>query len=562
MKKLFSFAVAVTCALAITSCKSVEMPADLQCNPNPLTVVGNKIDATVSGTFEQKTFGKKGTLVVTPVLRYAGKEVKGTPQTYVGQKVKENGKTIAYKAGGKYEMPVSFDYAPDMKICELYLQFDATYGKKKVEIPEVKVADGLVLTAKRSSADDLNAAPTPDKFQRVIQEKQEAEIRFLIQQAALRSSETGSQSIKDLEEAMKAAKNDERKNISGIEVWGYASPDGSVELNEKLSEQREANASKFIAQKVKKNKVQAGIDTKTTAEDWEGFQQLMEASNMQDKDLVLRVLSMYSDPEEREAHIKNLSSVYENIAEDILPQLRRARITMTTELTGKTDDEISKLAKEDASQLNVEELLYAATLTGDNAEKAAIYEQCIKQFPNDYRAYNNLGLMKAAEGNYSAASEFYEKALKIDANNADVNYNAGIAAMAQGKLDDAQAYFGKAAGTTGDLNSALGTLYTMKGDYKNASKSFGSAVSNNAAIQQILNGDYATARTTLNSVKNPNSTTYYMQAVVGARTNDREAVLSNLKTAIAKDSGVKELVQNDIEFTAFAQDADFQALIK
>ncbi|MBR1630960.1 MAG: tetratricopeptide repeat protein, partial [Paludibacteraceae bacterium] len=358
------------------------------------------------------------------------------------------------------------------------------------------------------------------------------------------------------------AKNDERKNISGIEVWGYASPDGSVELNEKLSEQREANASKFIAQKVKKNKVQAGIDTKTTAEDWEGFQQLMEASNMQDKDLVLRVLSMYSDPEEREAHIKNLSSVYENIAEDILPQLRRARITMTTELTGKTDDEISKLAKEDASQLNVEELLYAATLTGDNAEKAAIYEQCIKQFPNDYRAYNNLGLMKAAEGNYSAASEFYEKALKIDANNADVNYNAGIAAMAQGKLDDAQAYFGKAAGTTGDLNSALGTLYTMKGDYKNASKSFGSAVSNNAAIQQILNGDYATARTTLNSVKNPNSTTYYMQAVVGARTNDREAVLSNLKTAIAKDSGVKELVQNDIEFTAFAQDADFQALIK
>ncbi|MBO4454464.1 MAG: tetratricopeptide repeat protein, partial [Paludibacteraceae bacterium] len=298
-----------------------------------------------------------------------------------------------------------------------------------------------------------------------------------------------------------------------------------------------------------------------TAEDWEGFQKAMEESNMQDKDLVLRVLSMYSDPEEREAQIKNLSSVYGTIADEILPALRRSRLILTTDLIGKSDEEIKKLAKEDPSQLNVEELLYAATLTSDKDEKLAIYQKAADQF-NDYRAWNNMGQIYFNEGNIAEARRCYAKALEIEPNNADVNYNAGLAAMADGDLDKAEEYLGKAAGTEGNLKGAMGTLYTMKGDYKAASQAYGEEASNNAAVQQILAEDYAGARQTLDNVKEPNATTAYLKAIVGARTNDRNAVYDNLKEAIAKDASFKARAQEDIEFAKYAEDAEFQAIVK
>ena len=561
MKKGLFFSLIAAVALLASCNKSLPEPDQITVNPNPLVKVGNKVDAQITGTFPAKKFAKKGVLVVTPVLKYAGQESVGESVTYVGEKAKENGKLVNYKEGGKYSQSCSFDYVPEMRKSELYLRFEARVGKKVIEIPDLKIADGVVATAELAQAKDNKTACTPDKFQRVIQELTEADIKFLIQSANLRTSETKSEAVKALQAAIKDANDAERKEINKIEVAGYASPDGGMDLNEKLAQNRQKAAQDFLKKDMKKNKVNKEIESNITAEDWAGFQAAMENSNLQDKDLVLRVLSMYSDPEEREAQIKNLSAVYKNIAEEILPALRRSRLILTTDLIGKSDEEIRELAKNDPAQLSVEELLYAATLTNDKAEKTDIYAKAANIY-NDYRAWNGLGQMYFEDGNIAEARRCYAKALAIQPNDPDVNYNAGIAAMADGDLAKAEEYFGKAAGTKGDLDAALGTLYTQKGDYAAAKKAYGSKATNNAAVQQILNEDYAAATATLNNVKEPNATTAYLKAIVGARTNDKAAVYANLKNAIAQDASLKARAAEDIEFAKFAEDAEFKAIVK
>ena len=561
MKKgLFLSLVAVVAVLASCS-KSLPKPEEITVNPSPLEKRGSKVDAEITGTFPQKKFAKNGVLVVTPVLKFGGKELLGEPQTYVGEKSKENGKTVNYAKGGKYSQSCSFDYEPAMRKCELYLRFDAHIKKKEIKIPDLKIADGMVATSELATAGDNKPVLTPDKFQRVIQETTEADIKFLIQQANVRPTETKSEAINNLKEAIKATKDDDRKEINKLEISGYASPDGAQSLNENLAKNRQNNAANFLKQDLKKNKMSVEIASNITAEDWDGFQKAMEQSNMQDKELVLRVLSMYSDPEEREAQIKNLSSVYGNIAEEILPALRRSRLVLTTDLIGKSDEEIKQLTKEDPSQLSVEELLYAATLFSDKQDKIDAYKKAADQY-NDYRAWNNMGRLYFGDGNIAEARRCFGKALEIEPNNADINYNAGLAAMADNDLAKAEEYLGKAAGTKGNLKGAMGTLYTMKGDYKAAKNAYGESASNNAAVQQILNEDYAGARQTLDNVKEPNATTSYLKAIVAARTNDKDGVYSNLKDAIAKDASFKSRAKEDIEFAKFAEEADFQAIIK
>lgn len=561
MKKSILFLSAIVLMLA--SCgKPTPQPQDIKVTPSPLKVVGNTVSCKMTGTFPEKEFVKKGILKVTPVLKYGDQEVVGETVTYVGEKVKENGKTVNYKAGGTYSQNFSCEFKPGMERSELYLRFEASKGKTVYDVPDLKIADGVLTTQKLAQAADNKTVASTDKFQRVIQEMQEADIKFLIQQANLRSSETGSEAVKALTAAIKEANDNEKKEINKLEVSGYASPDGGEDLNEKLATQRQKAAQQFLQKQLKKQKVSANIDSEITAEDWEGFKKMMENSNIQDKDLVLRVLSMYTDPEEREAQIKNLSAVYKNIADDILPQLRRSRLILTTDLIGKSDDEIQKLAKEDPAQLSLEELLYAATLESDMNEQAKIYSKAIEQYPNDARAYNNLGLIYFKQGNIAEARRCYTKALAIEPVNPDINYNAGVAALADNDLKKAEEYLGKAAGTSADLGSAMGTLYTMKGDYAAAKKAYGNTASNNAAVQQILDEDYAAARKTLAAVKEPNATTAYLQAIVGARTNDREAVYSNLRTAVQKDASLKQKAQNDIEFAKYQEDETFNSIVK
>ncbi len=561
MKKGLLFSL-IAAMVVLASCnKTLPNPEQISVNPNPLELKGGKVDAEITGTFPEKKFAKKGVLVVTPVLKFDGQEVLGEPVTYVGEKAKENGKTVNYREGGRYSQSCSFDFVPAMIKSELYLRFKATVGNKDIDIPDLKVADGVMVTSELASAKDNKTACTPDKFQRIIQEQTEADIMFLIQSADVRANQTKSEEMKALQTAIKDANNDEKKEINKIEVSGYASPDGGMDLNEKLAQNRQKAAANFLQKDLKKNKVANAVESNITAEDWEGFQNAMENSNLQDKDLVLRVLSMYSDPEEREAQIKNLSAVYKNIAEDILPALRRSRLILTTDLIGKSDEEISKLAKEDPAQLSVEELLYAATLTNDKAAKMAIYQKAAELY-NDYRAYNGMGQLYFEAGNYPEAGRCYQKALEIQPNDPDVNYNAGLVALAANDIEKAEYYFGKAAGTKANLSAAMGTLYTQKGDYASAKKAYGENATNNAAVQQILDENYAAASKTLDNVKEPNAVTAYLKAVVGARTNDKAAVYANLKSAVAQDANLKARAARDIEFAKYAEEAEFQAIVK
>lgn len=555
------FLVSVIAMAMLTSCGTVPQPEQITVNPSPLAVVGDKVNADITGTFPVKKFAKKGVLTVTPVLKFDGKEIEGETVTYIGEKVKENGTMVNYKEGGQYTQSCSFDYDPAMAKSELYLRFTAKNGKKEVEVPEMKIADGLVVTAKLATAEDNESVVTTDKFQRIIQDTLEADIKFLIQQANLRSSETDSKQVKDLQAAIKDANNDEKKAINNLEVSGYASPDGGMDLNTKLADNRQANTQKFLQQQMKKDTVDAEIEATTTAEDWEGFQKAMENSNIQDKEVVLNVLKMYNDPEERETQIKNLSNVYKTIANDILPQLRRSRLILTRDLIGRSDEEILAELKSDSCQLSVEEMLYAATLVESQDEKLAIYQKAADTF-GDYRAYNNMGMIYFEQGNIAEARRAYNKAIEIEPNDPDVHYNAALAAMADNDLAKAEEHLGKAAGTKGDLKAAQGTYYTMKGDYKAAKEAYGNSATNNAAVQQILDEDYAGALQTLNAVKEPNATTAYLLAVVGARTNDRDAVYANLPVAIERDANMKAKAANDIEFAKYAEDEQFLAIVK
>ena len=528
--------------------------------PQVLEAVGGKVPATINGKFPEKYFNKKAVVEVTPVLKWNGGEAKGQPATFQGEKVEGNDQSISYKMGGSYTMKTSFDYVPEMAKSELYLEFKATIGKKEVTIPAVKIADGVISTSElvNNTLGNANPALGEDAFQRIIKEKHDANIMFLIQQANIRSSElkTAKEFNKEVANVNEAA----NKKISNIEVSAYASPDGGVSLNTTLAENRENNTTKMLNKDLKKAKIDAPIDAKYTAQDWEGFQELVSKSNIQDKELILRVIAMYQDPAQRESEIKNISAVYKELANTILPQLRRSRLTLNYEIIGKSDEEIAKLASSNPSELNIEELLYAATLTNDPAKQEAIYTQATKQFPNDYRAYNNLGKLAYQAGNIDKAESYFKKAANINAS-PEVNMNLGLVSLMKGDKAAAEAYFGKAAGTK-ELGESMGNLYIAQGQYERAVNSFGDSKTNSAALAQILAKDYNKAKNTLANVERPDAYTDYLMAVLGARTNNSSMVTSSLKSAVAKDSSLAKKAATDLEFAKYFTNADFMSIVK
>ena len=531
----------------------------IKAEPQPLEAIGGQVPVTINATIPAKWFNKKAVVTMTPVLRYQGGEAWGTAYTYQGEKVDGNNQVIAYKEGGNITLKSSFTYKPEMKKSELYLTFDAKVKNKTVKLPDVKIGEGVLATSELADAATANAAIAADKFQRIIKEAHDASIMFLIQQANLRSQELKKDEVTEWKDLVKNADEAPNQNVA-IEIQAYASPDGGVELNTGLAERREKNTDKYLAKELKKMDVDAPVDAKYTAQDWEGFQELVSKSNLQDKDLVLRVLSMYTDPEQREQEIKNISSVYSTLAEEILPQLRRSRLIANIEIIGKSDDEITALAKNDPKALNVEEILYAATLTNDNAEKTRIYNEASKLYPNDYRTWNNVGMMAFRAGDLAKAEQMFNKANSIK-NNPESNMNLGLIALTKGDKAKAQQLFGSASGVA-ELNEALGVLYLEQGEYAKAANSFGAVKSNNAALAQILTKDYSKASQTLNAVPTPDATTSYLKAVVAARTNDANGVVSNLKDAIAKDASLKSEAAIDLEFAKYATNADFTSLVK
>lgn len=549
--------------IALASCgkKMGELSSDyFTVTPQVLEAVGGKVPATINGKFPEKYFNKKAVVEVTPVLRWNGGEAKGQPAVFQGEKVEGNDQTISYRMGGNYTMRTSFDYVPEMAKSELYLTFKATIGSKTINIPAVKVADGVIATSQmlEQTLGSANPAKSDDAFQRIIKEKHDANILFLIQQANVRASEL--KTAKAFNEEVKGVNSAANKRISNIEISAYASPDGGVSLNSKLAENRQDNTAKVINNDLKRSKIDAAVDTKYTAQDWEGFQELVAKSNIQDKELILRVLSMYSDPEQRESEIKNISSVYKTLADEVLPQLRRSRLTLNYEIIGKSDEEISKLAATDAKQLNIEELLYAATLTNNVAEQEAIYNKATQLFPNDARAYNNLGKLAYQAGNLDKAENYFKKAVSVK-ESPEANMNLGLIALAKNDKSTAESLLGKAAGAK-EVNEALGNLYVAQGQYERAVNAFGSTNTNSAALAQILAKDYNKAKNTLSNVSTPDAYTDYLMAVLGARTNNLSMAVSSLKSAIAKEPTLAKKAASDLEFAKYFTNAEFMGLLK
>lgn len=564
MKK-FYFPLLVTVIVAMSSCSSKmgELPSDyFTTTPQVLEAVAGEVPVTINGRFPEKYFNKKAVVEVTPVLRWNGGQVKGQSAIFQGEKVEGNDQTISYKMGGNYTMRTTFKYVPEMAKSELYLEFKASKGNKSISIPAVKIADGVIATSELIGNTLASATPATgqDSFQRIIKEAQHANIMFLIQQANLRSSELNSSDVAKLNRQIAEVDAAPDKKISNIEVSAYASPDGGVGLNTRLAEQRELNTKDYVNRQLRKAKVDAALDAKYTAQDWEGFQELVSKSNIQDKELILRVLSMYKDPQQREQEIKNISSVYKTLADVILPQLRRSRLTLNYEIIGKSDEEISSLADRNPSQLNMEELLYAATLTSNKAKQETIYTQATKQFPNDYRAFNNLGKLAYESGDVAKAETFFKRAASLKSA-PEVNMNLGLVSLIKGDKATAESYFGKASGTP-ELNEALGNLYIAQGQYQRAVNSFGDTKTNSAALAQILSKDYNKANTTLSNVQNPDAYTEYLKAVLGARTNNTSTVISSLRKAVQKDSSLARKAANDIEFAKFLSNSDFTTIIR
>ena len=553
IKKLYLPLVALM-VLALSSCgKMGELSSDyFTTNPEVLEAVAGKVPVTINGKFPEKYMKKNATVEVTPVIRWNGGEAKGQPAMFQGEKVEGNGQTIAYKAGGSYTMKANFDYVPEMANSELYLDFKITKGSKTYTIPSVKVADGVIATSELPTAASANASYAEDAYQRIIKQAQEANIMFLIQQANLRNNQLKSDEMKEFHKKV-AEVNADTKNfkLNNIEVSAYASPDGGLKLNTGLAENREKNAEKYLNRQLKKAKIETNVDAKYTAQDWEGFQELVSKSNLQDKDLILRVLSMYQDPEQRENEIKNISSVYKTLADEILPQLRRARLTANYDIIGRSDEEINEAFDTDAKVLSVEELLYAATLTNDKARQEAIFTKTTQLFPNDFRAYNNLGEMAFAAGDAAKAESFFKQAAAKNANAPEVNANLGLVELVKNNVAAAETFLGKATGANA-ANEALGNLYIKQGQYQRAVNAFGDAKTNSAAQAQILAKDYNKAKATLEAIKDKDAMTDYLMAIVGARTNNESLVKNSIKSAIAKDASLAAKAANDREFAKFA----------
>ena len=566
IKKLYMpLVVALVAVLTSCSSKMGELSSDyFTTTPQVLEAIGGKVPVTINGKFPEKYFNKKAVVTVTPVLKWNGGQAVGNPITFQGEKVEGNDQTINYKVGGSYTMKTSFDYVPEMAKSELYLQFTAKVGKKEVAIPEVKIADGVLSTSELVGNTLRSATPAnaEDAFQRVIKQAKEANIQFLIQQANIRAGELKSEGIKAFNEAMADIKADEaNKVLNNVEVTAYASPDGEYGLNEKLAGNREGNAAKYVEKQLKKAKLEGNVDTKYTAEDWEGFKELVEKSNIQDKEVILRVLSMYTDPERRETEIKNLSSVYGTLADEILPQLRRARLTLNYELIGRSDEQILNTYASAPKDLSVEEMLYAATLVEGASDKEAIYKKVTEIYSTDYRAFNNLAELAYKNNDLETALNYLQKAAKLNPSAAEVNTNLGLIALAQGEKSKAETYFSKGSGAK-TLNESLGNLYIAQGQYDRAVSSFGEAKTNSAALAQILAKDYNAAKNTLQAVSNPDGYTDYLMAIIGARTNNTSMVVSNLAKAVKKDSSLAKKALTDLEFSKFMTNADFLNALK
>ena len=539
--------------MAISSCSSGLGKLDannFSVNPNPLETQGGKITATVHGKFPAKYMKKNAVVSVIPELHYGnGESVTGEPATFQGEKVLGNDTPIDYKNGGIYTMKTSFTYIPEMIQSDLFMTFNARVGSKSVKVPAVKVASGVIATSELYRKTLLNggACLAPDSFQRVKAQKQEAQIKFLVNQANLRKSELQNNSVQEFVAMLKKINREQEKlNLKDVEVRAFASPEGELKFNDNLANRRQISAEGYVNQELNKNGMNTNVIGGYTAEDWEGFEKLVRASNIQDKNVILRVLSMYQDPYEREKQIRNMSEGFRELASGILPELRRSRLIINYEVVGRSDQQIKDQYKSDPRKLSVEELLYAASLEDDPEVKEAIYKKTAEIYPKDQRALNNVGVLKFNKGEFALAEKYFQN-VTSDKNAVPEAYaNLGLLALKDGDIKEAEYLIAK-ANDAKQIGKALGNLNIAKGNYAEAVNDLKDSNDNSSALAAILSKNYTSANNILSNVKNKDGITEYLQAIVNARQGDFDAATTHLHSAIAKDPSLEEYAKKDLE---------------
>jgi tetratricopeptide (TPR) repeat protein len=537
MKKFRSYFILILAATLMTGCSGLskmQKNSNLikyEVTPKVLESHAGMVNVTIKGTFPASYFDKKTTVTATPVLTYAGGETAfDKVQVLQGESVQANNKVITYN-GGDFTYTATIPYKDGMKVSELMLRAKALRGKKSLDFAPVKLADGVIITSTLVGKEDKSIS-LKDAFVRINPETQAADINYLINKSDIRSTELKAEDIALLKEYIKTASTDPNRQLKGAVISSYASPDGKLDLNEKLSVNRGVSADKFIKKefdKIEVAKTPGFFDSKTTAEDWDGFKAEVEKSSIQDKDLILRVLSMYSDADVREKEIKNMSAAFEVLKTDILPKLRRSKMMVSTDKVGRTDDQILAQMRTDPKALGLEEQLRAGSLTTDLNERVKFYQITLENTPKCIRAANNVGTTFMDLGKVDDAIAAFEKAKAIQ-NNDVIKNNLGFASLVKGDLVKAEEYFTSMTAATTESKWGLGVIAITKGEYDKAVNFFGTEPCDNLALAQLLKGDVNKAKLTLDAVKEPSKTgkTAYLKAVVGARLDDRTYMLTVL----------------------------------
>ena len=557
MRKLSLFILVAAGAIVMTSCSKLgALSSDnFVVTPTPLEAQGGQVPTVISITFPEKYMKKKAEVTVIPVLTYEGGEAVAAGSTFRGEKVETNATLVRYKEGDVHNMRASFPYTEAMMRSDLVMRFDARIGKKSVKIPEVKVGYGVVATSDllAKTLATANPALAPDAYQRIIEQRQEAQIMYLVNQANIRASELKTTSISDFATILREINdNQETLQLQNIEVSAYASPEGSFDFNERLAERRQNSSAGFVNEQLRRNRMKADVVTRFTAEDWDGFQLLVSQSDIQDKEVILRVLSMYQDPAEREQQIRNMSIVYDELAKGILPELRRARLIATYNVIGRTLEQIEEQYAADPRQLSIEEILYGAANQQDAVKSKAWYVTATELFPQDVRAYNNLANIAYRNGDAQAVATYMAQAKSIDSDNSAVATNEALMALVQGNVAAAEAALARGAGAD-TYNEMLGNLNLAKGNFAAAASNLAGVNTNTALLAQILNKDYASAATTLSRIQNADAYTSYLSAILAARQGNASGVVSGLQSAIQQEPALAQRAARDLEFEQFAE---------
>ena len=528
-------------------------------NPSPLEVHNGKVEGQIKISFPDGFVAPKAVAEITVQLANGSEVTELTVLNIQGVDYEGNN-TVIKEEGGSVSGKFSVDYEEWMKVSEVQIKATASVGKKTGEVPAIKVADGVIATSTLVNTDCVFPTLGVDQYQQIVPEIQKASINYSIQSSAIRSSEMNKDEVKEMKEYFASVSANDRQEFTGIQVSSYASPDGAEDLNTKISSNRGTASERYVNKELSRVKAKdVDVVSNTTPEDWDGFQKAVEASNIQDKELILRVLSMYDDPEKRELEIKNIAATYKELAEDILPQLRRSNIIVNVNNIGLTDDEIKAQYAADASVLTVEHILYYAAMVESNDEKLAVYKKASELYPQDWRGFNDMAYIYILEGKFSEASAAMAKATALNAA-PEVKNNEAALAINAGDVAKAKEAFGAAAGAGAALNYNMGLVSMIEADYKTAASKLKGAATNNAALAFILNKDYAGATAELNAVKKADAMTSYLMAVVAARQSKADEVISNLKKAISLDAAMKDAAKTDLEFAAYFENADFKAL--